>query len=105
MITVMKKAKIKQLYQKSKPYLKYIIVTGIFVFIMIFGKYGCIKKMTADSDLRKLEEKNAYYEQEIESVKSQLEQMKSNKDDLERLAREKYGMKKENEDVFIIVEK
>ena len=46
-----------------------------------------------------------YYENEILEVKNDREALVNNPDLLEKVAREKYLMKKENEDLFIVVNK
>lgn len=54
--------------------------------------------------LENLEEEKAYYLQKIEEVREEREELLSNDELLEKFAREKYLMKKESEDLFIIVE-
>jgi cell division protein FtsB len=55
-------------------------------------------------ELYQLEESRNYYLQQIEATKSELGQLKSDPATLEKYAREKYHMKKDNEDLFIISE-
>jgi cell division protein DivIC len=56
-------------------------------------------------ELRKLEESKKYYQQQIAATKAELDKLRSNPSTLEKYAREKYFMKKDNEDVFLIHEK
>ena len=56
-------------------------------------------------DLWELEDEKVYYQIEIEKTKSDLEELTSDMNSLERFAREKYLMKRDNEEVFVIVEK
>ncbi len=56
-------------------------------------------------ELKKLEQSKKYYQQQIAATKTELERLKSNPTTLEKYAREKYFMKKDNEDVFVIREK
>lgn len=58
-----------------------------------------LRKWSANRELR--EEVN-YFESKIEKSKEDLEGLKNNPDKLERLAREKYYMHKETEDVYVI---
>lgn len=51
-----------------------------------------------------MEEQKSYYLEKIEEVKKDREELMSDDRLLEKFAREKYFMKKETEDVFIIVE-
>jgi cell division protein DivIC len=46
-----------------------------------------------------------YYISEIENNKTELQELQTNKKSLETFAREKYLMKKDNEDVFVFVTK
>lgn len=55
------------------------------------------------SQLGKLEEEKDFYIKETERVKKDLNELTTNRDSLERFAREKYLMKKDNEDVYVIV--
>jgi cell division protein DivIC len=55
-------------------------------------------------ELQKLEESRNYYLGQIETTKKELEQLKSDPAVLEKYAREKYWMKKDNEDLFILPE-
>ena len=50
-----------------------------------------------------LEQAKDFYEEKILEVKNEKAALESNPDLLERLAREKYLMKKENEDLYIVV--
>lgn len=54
-------------------------------------------------ELSRLEKQVAHYEREIESTWSQLEDLSTNPERLERFARETYFMKRDNEDLFRIV--
>ncbi len=43
-----------------------------------------------------------YYQQEIDKTRRELDQLKSDPRILEKYAREKYRMKKDNEDLYVI---
>ena len=49
-----------------------------------------------------LKEKKAYYLKEIEKAKQELTDFQSNPAAIEKFARERYMLKKDGEDVFII---
>ena len=53
-------------------------------------------------ELNQLEESRHYYLDKIDATKKELDQLKSDPATLEKYAREKYRMKKDNEDLFII---
>jgi cell division protein DivIC len=55
-------------------------------------------------ELKQLEESRDYYLSQIKATQEELDQLKSNPATLEKYAREKYLMKKDNEDLFLISE-
>jgi len=85
---------------------KYLIVSVFFVVWMIFfdqNSYFIHKEL--DKEIQKLNQDKKYYEEKLEKETIQIHQMKTNASEIERVAREKHYLKKENEDVFIIEEK
>jgi cell division protein FtsB len=56
------------------------------------------------SQLNKLENEKEYFEEKIEEVKKDQKELRTDKELLEKFAREKYYMKKKSEDVYILVE-
>jgi cell division protein DivIC len=54
------------------------------------------------NELHKLEARKVYFEDQILTVRKELDQLKSNPGTLEKYAREKYLMKRDNEDLFVI---
>ena len=55
-------------------------------------------------ELRQLKESKRYYQQEIAKTTEELKQIKSNAATIEKYAREKFLMKRENEDLFVITQ-
>jgi cell division protein DivIC len=53
-------------------------------------------------ELHKLEARKVYFEDQILTVRKELDQLKSNPATLEKYAREKYLMKRGNEDLFVV---
>jgi cell division protein DivIC len=56
-------------------------------------------------ELKQLQESKDYYQQQITLISRELNQLKLNTATIEKYAREKYFMKRDNEDLFIIKEK
>ena len=56
-------------------------------------------------ELRELQISKAWYQKEIAKESIEAEQLKTNPATIEKYAREKYLMKRDNEDIFIISEK
>ena len=63
----------------------------------VFTLYELIQKC------EKLQKDKQYYIAEIESNKANLQELRTNQKSLETFSREKYLMKKDNEDVFVFV--
>ena len=55
-------------------------------------------------ELNKLEEEREFYQGEIKQIRADLKELKTNPKTLEKFAREKYLMKKDEEEIFVIVE-
>ena len=84
-------------------------------FYFLFGLFFFIWMLFIDSNdfytqyklnqkRKNLEDQKEYYLEKIDEVKSEREELFSNNRKLEKFAREKYLMKKESEDLFIIQE-
>ncbi len=82
---------------------KYVLVLLFFiVWMMFFDQRDFFEQKTQKDELEKLEKKKAYYIQEIEKTKKELGDLENNPETLEKYARERYLMKKDGEDIFII---
>lgn len=84
---------------------KYTIAGLIFlVWLAFFDKNSMIEKMQLRSKISTLEKEKNYYEKKIQEDNRKKEELLSNRDNLEKFAREQYLMKKKNEDIFVIVD-
>jgi len=82
-----------------------LTAAGFFVWILFFDSRDLITSHFRErKELNQLEESKRYYEQQIATTKQELEQLKTNPAVLEKYAREKYWMKRDNEDLFRIRE-
>lgn len=96
----------KDLWIKIKPYAKskYVISLVIFiVWVSFFDENRLISRIGQRTELNKLEEQKEYYREQIEISKERLKQLRTNRNNLEKFAREQYLMKKPNEDIFVVV--
>ncbi len=83
---------------------RYFATGLVFAIWMLFiDEHDMISQMELKSELRDLVKTKDYYDVQIEVTKKDLEELLTNNDNLERFAREKYLMKKPNEDIFVIV--
>jgi cell division protein FtsB len=89
-----------------KAFRNFYIVTGlIFLIWMLFlDSNDFISRYKLTAKLRSLEGEKEYYTEKIKEVEKDREELMGNRESLEKFAREKYLMKKETEDIFIVVE-
>jgi len=83
---------------------KFFIVTVAFiVWMLFFDKNDLISQYEYRKKVNTLKEERDFFTKETEKVSKDLDELNSNPKKLEKFAREKYLMKKDNEDVFVIV--
>ena len=82
---------------------KYLI-TGIAfaVWMMFFDRNDVPLQLRRIRELNKLQKSEKTMTLQIANTKHELELLKTNPETLEKYAREKYLMKKDNEDLFIV---
>lgn len=84
---------------------RYLLTTVAFVlWILFFDRNDIFTQMERGRDLKSLEKSKLYYNGQIQEAQKELDQMSHNAAALERFAREKYRMKKDNEDEYEIDE-
>ncbi len=83
---------------------KYLIAVLVFlVWLMVFDRHSLIDRVKYLRTRQDLEDEKQYYIERIEEDSRRLNELKTDLDNLEKFAREQYFMKRENEDVFVIV--
>jgi len=60
--------------------------------------------MRMSSEIRQLEDDREFYMEQIEKDSTRLHELTTDRDNLEKYAREQFLMKKKNEDVFVVIE-
>ena len=85
---------------------KYWLVTILFLGLTFTaGDSNLYKRYIYIKKIQELEKEIKQYKEEIEINTKKLNDLRTDKEGLERFAREEYLMKKADEDVFIIKEK
>ena len=100
--------KIKNLYQKLPAPLrnKYLITFVVFlVWIFFIDTFDIITQIRMNNELKQLKEQQEFYKAEIEKDSTKVYNLNNNPEEQERFARERFLMKKDNEDVFIVRDK
>lgn len=82
----------------------YFVTSVVFLtWMLLFDNNDLINQYHHSAAYHELLKQKDYYNENIEKVKSDMKSLRTDKDKLERFAREKYLMHREKEDVFVIV--
>ena len=85
---------------------KYLIFFLLFIFWIIFlDDYNLINQNQMKSKVDDLKDQKEFYITEIKKDSTELSNLKNDSSKQEKFAREKFLMKKDNEDLFIIRKK
>ena len=97
-------SRIKDFYNKylAKINAYWLVIIVFLVLTLTLGDSSLYKRYTYYQKIRSLEKEIKHYQKEIEINSKKLNDLHTDKEGLERFAREEYFMKKPNEDVFII---
>lgn len=83
----------------------FLVIVGLVVWLLYFDRNDVFTQLDLIRKCNKLKSERDYYIAEIETNKNEIHELQHNKKSLETFAREKYLMKKDNEDVFVFVQK
>ena len=98
----------QRVFSNIPPWLKskyFISFAAFFVVVVFLDKNDFFTQLERRRELKKLERTKEHYSTEINTQRKELEALKNNPATLEKYAREKYLMKRKNEDLFLITEK
>ena len=85
---------------------KFVLASILFVgWMLFFDHNNLFLHLQYRAELNDLKERKQYYKDQIEKTKSDIDLIKTNPLWMEKVAREQYLMKRENEDVFLVREK
>jgi len=92
---------------KDKPWFKFLsnkyvwVLLSFIIWMVFLDNYSYYGHRVLDKQIDELEDNASYYQQEIKKDKENIRKLK-NPDQTEKYAREKYYMKKDSEEVYII---
>lgn len=85
---------------------KYLLsIIALVVWLLYFDKNDVFTQFELIRKCDKLAAEKEYYIREIENNRKEIYELQNNTKSLETFAREKYLMHKDNEDVFVFVQK
>ncbi|CAN5179055.1 septum formation initiator family protein [soil metagenome] len=84
---------------------KFVITALVFlVWLVFFDRHNLINQFKLKQELTSLEKEKVYYQDQAVAVEAEATSLFTSAEKLEKFAREEYFMKKDNEEVFVIVE-
>ena len=96
----------KFLDRVPKIFKNFYFLVGFFflLWMLLFDSNDIFTQLRLTNRQAELEEQRDFYQDEILEVQNDREALLTDDEQLEQLAREKYLMKKDSEDVYIVVE-
>jgi len=94
-----------KLLTQLPPWLRnkfFIAFAAFTVWMLFFDERDIFTMSHHRQELRELQKSEKYYTEQINKEKTELENLKNSPATLEKYAREKYFMKRDNEDLFLI---
>ena len=92
---------------KDKPWFKFLsnryvwVLLSFLIWMVFLDNYSYFGHRVLDKQIKELQDNKEYYLQEIKKDQEKIKKL-NNPDETEKYAREKYYMKKDSEDVYII---
>tara|TARA_B000000557_G_scaffold112982_1_gene91558 strand:+ start:229 stop:540 length:312 start_codon:yes stop_codon:yes gene_type:complete len=98
---------LKKNYKKIPSFIKNkysLTAISIIIWLAFFDSHNWIKQYELKKEIKSLEKKKKFYENEIYKDSVALHQLSTNPKTQEKFAREKFFMKKDNEDIIVIID-
>ena len=84
---------------------KYLLtIISLLIWVVFFDKNDLSTQVKLGQQIKQLENEKQYYSNEISVITADTKELTTKPKTLEKFAREKYLMKRNNEDIFVIVE-
>jgi cell division protein DivIC len=89
------------LYIISKKYISTALL--FLLWLLVFDKNNLISQVELTKKLHLLKEDKKYYREEIKKDSISTVELLTKPEELEKFAREKYLMKRDSEDIFLVI--
>lgn len=81
----------------------FLPVFGFLILIVFFGQNNLIAQWKRKKMMKENAANIDFLQKEIDSMEHQLKELRQNPEALEKMAREKYHQKKDDEDTYLII--
>ena len=79
----------------------HITIVILLLWILFFAQYDVFTILDKRAELKNMDNKITYLEEEIKKIEKEKELLRTDPKEIEKQSRERYFMKKDNEDVFV----
>lgn len=80
----------------------YLIILLAIITYAVFGKKGILQRVELEMENKELQQKLKDEQEKTIMLRKEIEELKSSDKKIEKVAREKYGMTKEGEEIYKI---
>lgn len=97
----------RKFWQFTFPILrnKFVLTILFFgVWILFFDQNNLLDRINNVKNLNALRQEKEYYKHKIKEDNRRMKELISDKENLEKFAREEYLMKRDDEDVFVVIQ-
>ncbi len=89
----------RYLYHRRRMIL-YVLVLLAIMFYAVFGKKGILQRVELEMENKELQQKLKDEKEKTLKLQKEIEELKSSDKKIEKVAREKYGMTREGEEIY-----
>lgn len=79
-----------------------LVIAALIVFAFLISESNIFARIGYDAEIMSLNNQIEFYREQAEKDRTRLDELNSNKNDIEKFARENFMMKNEDEDIFIV---
>ncbi len=85
---------------------KYVLTAVLFcVWMLFFDRHDLFTQRHLQNTLDDMNAKNKHFQEKVKEVDKENRELSASEENMERFAREKYLMKKDDEEIFVIERK
>ena len=93
---------LRYIYSRRRMFI-FIIVLLLILAYAVFGKKGLLQRVDLELDNRELQRKLKDEQEKTLMLQKEIDELKTSDKKIEKVAREKYGMTKEGEEIYKIM--
>jgi cell division protein FtsB len=93
---------VRYIFHRKKFFMYLVVLLAVLSFA-VFGKKGILQRVELEMENRNLKEKLAQEQQKTLMLQKEIEEIKTSDKKIEKVAREKFGMVKDGEEIYKVV--